>query len=186
MAKLEARNLEMLHLSDGGLSSLQIAAQFGISTQRVFLILKRERRYREARESVPILDSVLTSDGINKPVPARLLMDSLGFNARSARAIACHFSENGVESISLLQLAEFLIPDGLSLRDVSNCWDALPALRVKGIGPDGFLTMVARLSFAADIGEVFRKEWGKRKAVLLENEGTRVFASAEVLRMWLQ
>jgi hypothetical protein len=178
MVKKEVRNAEILRLSDGGLPREQLAARFGMAKSSVNGIVQRERA---ARKSVQILDEIRTSCGLNTPIPARMFMEALQFDTRSGKAIGRHFSEGGIDSLSLMQLTDFLIPDGLSPEAASDIWDALPALAVKGVSPDGFLALVMRLS-VADLGDSFQQEWRKRKTVLFDSVKARALIIPRVLR----
>jgi hypothetical protein len=108
--------------------------------------------------SIRFMDEMRTADDLDKEWKVGVLMQAFRPNVRTQNAVIGHFEGNDRYKISLRELMDLTIP----LTDpVKPGFLMAPLLAVRCVGPEGFWSMVLRLT-ESDLGERCNAEWRGR------------------------
>ena len=163
---------EIQRLKSEGLTHSEIAALFGISTTRVWQIVKQEQqRIVTANRSAAICTEIMASNDLGKKLAMDDLFCVLNLSKKAEAVLWRHLIRQGVTGFSLRDMMDFLIPivdDATGITTSGAPFDFeehrrhMPAYRVKMLGQILYAEMIKALS-AVDCGEAFRTEWVDRK-----------------------
>jgi hypothetical protein len=156
---------EVLRLNADGLPNSEIAARLGISTTRVWQLVKQEQqRYQAAERAVVIRREISDSHTIDGKLSLSDLFCILILPKKHQRVLMAHFAERGIIEFSLRDMMDLLIP----VIAVSNdLYDHMPAYRVRKLGVIIYADIIKAMS-AVDCGEACQAEWAARKDMLRE------------------
>ncbi|MGH7497016.1 MAG: hypothetical protein ACREOO_32095 [bacterium] len=162
----DARDAEILQMREKGMSNRQIAQAFDLSAQRVGRILLHHERREERRKRLHLIKlEIEQSNSLDKVWPYEELFRILGFPDRAITVLDGHFRAQGIRTMSLKGLLDFLLP--LEFPDVDFALLNIPAYKVRGIGYVTFTSLVGVIS-QIDLGEGFNQEVQRRMEKLIQ------------------
>ena len=151
---------EVMRLRSEGLTHREIARRFGISPSRVGQLIKAEKERQQSAERSRVIRSEIEASGdLDRKLSLPDFFCVLDLPPRAEAVLRSHFERKGIETFSLRDMMDFLIP---AVPCSNDLYDHMPAYRVKWLGQILYAAMMKAMS-AVDCGDLFWNEWTERK-----------------------
>lgn len=158
------RDQQIVKMRRDGATYRQIACNYGLSAERIRQITSRYEDCEERTRDLQHLSVEMRAPGgLTRRWPSSYLISALGFSRRAAGILIRHFDSEAVETLSLIELLDFILPKEYP----ANCptIENIPAFRVRNLAIILHASLVNRLC-ELEFGEIFRTEINERKAEL--------------------
>ncbi len=109
------------------------------------------------------IDAIRSTNDLDKPWPARLLLDAIGFLQRVRGRVEDYLESRNIRNLSLRDLMDLFLPAAFEppFDESAQFWMGIPILRQPQFGPylhdSALLTMTE-----AAMSQAFKAEWAMR------------------------
>jgi hypothetical protein len=109
------------------------------------------------------IDAIKSTNDLDKPWPARLLLNAIGFLPRVKGRVEDYLKRKNIQSLGLRELMDLFLPavQEPPFDEVAQFWMSIPILRQPQFGPylhdSALLTMTE-----AAMSQEFKAEWAMR------------------------
>jgi hypothetical protein len=152
MTAILERNRQMLQMRNEGVRRVDVARGFGLSTERISQLEKRDQTDKSmAERRVELRKEIRAADDPGKLWFVDDLADAIGLVGGTKRKLLGHFVKIGKDQISLRELMDMCLDNPVDFM-------VPPLLMVRGIGSRGFWSVANGLT-DMDLGGRCDDEW---------------------------
>ena len=164
MRDMFKRDAEIARLYRNGVSRAELAGRYCVSVGAIDqAIRKAETEEQQARDTEMFSKEFRSMNDIGRVWPCGRILEYLGFDMRSRKAIAGYFTSHGRADVSMTDIMDLIIPRPTGNEKYGDLFAVLPASRICNIGKYSYSRIMRQLN-RLDLGAEFKQEWESRKS----------------------
>jgi hypothetical protein len=157
MIKISARDDRIFRIAQAGMSRSEIAAMYGLTPERVRMIVREVQAKKALAEKQTMLRvAIRRADDLDRLWDVGDLMDVLEVLPATKRSIVAHYAQLGRSQITLRELMDLVLLD--AAKDKALHFQNARLLGVHGVGKKGYWSVVDGLT-RLNLGTACNEAW---------------------------